>query len=105
MNDAMKHPELTAMKRNAARAEALLKQLANGNRLMILCNLISGEKSVGDLAKTVGLSHSALSQHLAKLRDAGLVSADKRGQMVYYRISSVEVQALLFTLYLIYCKE
>ena len=97
-------PPLT-MQRNSAKAEAMLKQLANAKRLMILCSLVGGEKSVGELAEIVGLSSSALSQHLAKMRDAQLVDAEKRGQMVYYRISSIEAQALLSTLYLIYCKE
>ncbi|MFT0890980.1 ArsR/SmtB family transcription factor [Pseudochelatococcus sp. G4_1912] len=92
------------MQKNSAQAEALLKQLANANRLMVLCNLVSGEKTVGQLSETVGLSQSALSQHLAKLREAGLVSSDKRGLMVYYRICSMEAQALLSVLYLIYCR-
>jgi ArsR family transcriptional regulator len=92
------------MARNAAKAEALLKQLANANRLLILCALVSGEKTVGELVKTVGLSQSALSQHLAKMRESGLVTAEKRGQMVHYSIASMEANALLSTLYLIYCK-
>lgn len=92
------------MQNNAVAAELLLKQLANANRLMVLCHLVSGEKTVGDLAKSVGLSQSALSQHLAKLREAGLVSADKRGLSVYYRICSMEAQALLSVLHLIYCR-
>jgi DNA-binding transcriptional ArsR family regulator len=99
-------PPLTVkqMQKNAAQAEALLKQLANANRLMVLCHLISGEKTVGELAENVGLSQSALSQHLAKLRDAGLVESDKRGLSVYYRICSTEAQALLSVLHLIYCR-
>jgi ArsR family transcriptional regulator, virulence genes transcriptional regulator len=105
MNSEHKNPSLAVMQRNAAKAEAMLKQLANAKRLMILCSLVSGEKSVGELADIVGLSSSALSQHLAKMREAELVSYEKRGQMVYYRISSMEAQALLSTLYLIYCKN
>lgn len=83
----------------------MLKQLANSNRLMVLCHLVSGEKTVGELAKSVGLSQSALSQHLAKLREAELVSYEKRGLSVYYRISSMEAQALLSVLHLIYCRK
>ncbi len=89
---------------NAEQAEALLKQLANASRLMVLCHLMSGEKTVGELADKVGLSQSALSQHLSKLREAGLVESDKRGLMVYYRICSMDAQAILSILYLIYCK-
>jgi DNA-binding transcriptional ArsR family regulator len=65
---------------------------------------VGGKKSVGELAEIVGLSSSALSQHLAKLKSFGLVDSNKRGQMVYYHIASMEAQALLSTLYLIYCK-
>ncbi len=93
------------MKRHATQAAIMLKQLANAKRLLILCQLVSAEKSVGELSKTVGLSQSALSQHLAKLRAAKLVTTEKKGLMVYYRLSSMEAHALLSTLYLIYCKE
>lgn len=96
---------LEVMQRNACRAETLLKLLANAKRLMILCHLVKGKKSVGELADLVKLSHSALSQHLSKIRDMGIVEADKQGQMVYYSISNPEVEAILSTLYLIYCKE
>lgn len=92
------------MQRHAGKAAAMLKQLANPKRLLILCQLIEAEKSVGDIAKYVGLSQSALSQHLAKMRKSKLVEAEKRGQMVYYRLSSMEVHALLTTLHLIYCR-
>lgn len=97
-------PSIGQMQKNISQAEALLKQLANANRLMVLCHLISGEKTSGELAEMVGLSPSALSQHLARLREAGLVESDKRGLMVYYRICSMEVQALLSVLHLIYCR-
>lgn len=100
-----KSDTMDMMKANACEAEAVLKQLANSKRLLILCSLLSGEKCVGDLANMVDLSQSALSQHLAKMRDAGLVSCEKRGQMVFYSISSMEAQALLSTLYLIYCNK
>ncbi len=92
------------MKSHAGEAAALLKELANPSRLTILCQLIGGEKSVGELCRTVGLSQSALSQHLARLREAGLVDTEKRGQMVYYRLVNMEAHALLSTLYLIYCR-
>ena len=99
-----KADHIAMMRRNAPKAEALLKQLANANRLMVLCTLVSGEKTVTQLLESVDLSQSALSQHLAKLRQAGLVEAEKRGQMVYYRISSMEAQALLSVLYVMFCK-
>ena len=99
----MKKPATEVLGRNAQKAEAMLKQLAHAGRLMILCSLVEGEKTVGQLIDLVGLSQSAVSQHLAKLRDARLVEAEKRGQMVYYRILSMEAQTILLTLYQIYC--
>src|SRR5208337_4129757 len=86
---------------HAAGAALMMKQLANPKRLLILCQLLSSARSVGELADAVGLSQSALSQHLAKMREAGLVETEKKGQMVYYRLCSMEAHALLSTLYLI----
>lgn len=97
--------DILLMKKNAAKAEAMLKMLANANRLMILCYLVKGELSVGQLAELIDLSQSAMSQHLAKMRELELVEAEKRGQEVFYRVASPEVTALLSTLYLIYCRN
>jgi DNA-binding transcriptional ArsR family regulator len=105
MKTSDSHDSLAIMARNASKAEAMLKSLANAKRLMILCHLVKSERTVGELADLVGLSHSALSQHLAKMRENGLVVSDKRGQQVYYRVASPEVGAILSTLYLIYCRE
>lgn len=104
MKNAQKSHSMHNMKRNSAKAASMLKHLASTPRLMILCHLVNTEMPVGELQKVVGLSQSALSQHLAKLRQAGLVMAEKRGQMVYYRLASLEAKAILSTLYLIYCK-
>jgi ArsR family transcriptional regulator, virulence genes transcriptional regulator len=98
-------PLSVEMKSHAAEAAAMLKELANPSRLLILCQLIDGEKSVGELCRVIDLSQSAVSQHLARLREANLVDTDKRGQMVYYRLCNMEAHALLSTLYLIYCKR
>lgn len=95
---------LALMQRHSAKAESMLKQLANRRRLMVLCHLVGEEKSVGQLEELVGLSQSALSQHLARMRKSGLIKAQKRGKMVYYSIASVEAQALLSTLHLLYCR-
>jgi len=101
----VKIPVSVEMKSHAAEAAAMLKELANPARLLILCQLIDGERSVGELCRAIDLSQSAVSQHLARLREAGLVDTDKRGQMVYYRLCNMEAHALLSTLYLIYCKR
>ncbi|MFY9877128.1 MAG: metalloregulator ArsR/SmtB family transcription factor [Rhodomicrobium sp.] len=98
-------PVSVEMQSHAAEAAAMLKELANPSRLLILCQLIDGEKSVGELCRAIDLSQSAVSQHLARLREARLVDTEKRGQMVYYRLCNMEAHALLSTLYLIYCKR
>ncbi len=102
MNDGIK-PD--AMQHNAMAAEKMLKLLANNKRLMILCHLLNDALTVGALNQKIALSQSALSQHLAKMRQDGLVQADKQGQHVYYRIAKPEVGAILNVLYEIYCKE
>ena len=92
------------MAENALAAEKMLKLLANQSRLRILCSLVDSPKPVNELEEMVDISQSALSQHLAKLRLAKIVNTEKRGQSVYYSLASVEVNAILSTLYLIYCK-
>ena len=87
----------------AREASGLLKTLGNEHRLMILCTLLDGERSVGDLVDKIGLSQSALSQHLARLRRDGLVRTRRSSQTIYYRVSGVEAPAVLATLHNLYC--
>lgn len=88
----------------AARVAAVLKLLANESRLLILCRLaVSGEMSVGELSETIGLSQSALSQHLAKLRVDGLVDFRRQSQTLFYRLADAQVARLLGALKDIYC--
>jgi DNA-binding transcriptional ArsR family regulator len=70
---------------------------------MILCSLLEGERSVGELVEKIGLSQSALSQHLARLRRDGLVRTRRSSQTIYYRVAGVEAQAVLETLHRLYC--
>ncbi|WP_062060748.1 ArsR/SmtB family transcription factor [Cellvibrio sp. OA-2007] len=91
------------MQIHAQAAASLLKALANENRLMILCTLITGEMSVGELNEQVPLSQSALSQHLASLREAGLVNTRKEAQTVYYSLQGDEAQKIIAVLQSIYC--
>jgi DNA-binding transcriptional ArsR family regulator len=85
---------------------ALLKAMGNGRRLMVLCKLVEhGEMNVTDLAREVALSQSALSQHLAKMRDEGLVAFRREGQTLWYRIADPRTEVLLATLYQLYCKD
>jgi len=94
---------LNEMQAHAQKAAALLKALANENRLMILCALIGGELCVRELNAKVPLSQSALSQHLAGLREASLVSTRKEAQTVYYRLDSTEATQIIAMLQSIYC--
>lgn len=87
----------------ADRASDLLKALANRHRLLIICQLIDGERSVGDLAEFLGLRDSTVSQHLALLRRDGLVSARRDAQTIYYSIASDPAREILTTLYQVYC--
>ncbi|WP_135076963.1 metalloregulator ArsR/SmtB family transcription factor [Terasakiella sp. SH-1] len=87
----------------ALAASELLKMMGNERRLMILCQLGNGEKSVGELEDLVGLKQSALSQHLAKLRSQGLVTTRRESQMIFYSLTSGEVEKLIETLYGLYC--
>ena len=87
----------------AAEVAATLAAMANPKRLLVLCTLLAGEKSVGDLAEIVRLSPAALSQHLGKLRALRLVATRRDGQTIFYSLASPEVRALLETLYQIYC--
>ncbi|GAA0870556.1 metalloregulator ArsR/SmtB family transcription factor [Brevundimonas basaltis] len=88
---------------SATRAAALLKALSNEKRLMILCQLGDRELQVGALRPLVGLSQSALSQHLALLREEGLVAARREGQAVFYRIADPAAVRVIATLAEIYC--
>jgi ArsR family transcriptional regulator, virulence genes transcriptional regulator len=92
-----------ALEAKAEEASILLGAMANPKRLMVLCNLLNGEKSVNQLAEIVGLSPAALSQHLSKMRALRLVETRRDGQIIYYRLASDEVRQVLETLYRLYC--
>ncbi len=88
---------------NARKASTLLKAMSNERRLLILCHLSLGEKSVGELEELVGLSQSALSQHLARLRRDKLVSTRRNAQNIYYSLHGDEAKRIMATLHEIYC--
>ena len=88
---------------NASRASSLLRAMANKQRLVILCHLVESEKTVGALRARIGLSQSALSQHLAILRRDGLVQARRAGTSVVYSLASPEAAAMMGTLYGLFC--
>lgn len=90
---------------NAAAAARLLRALASEPRLMILCQLTGGERAVGELQPLVGLSQSALSQHLAVLRGDGLVATRREGLSIFYRIADPAAAQVMATLAAIFCPD
>lgn len=91
------------MERAADQASDLLKALSNRHRLLIICQLIDGEHSVGELAEFLNLRDSTVSQHLALLRKDGLVTARRDAQTIYYSITSEPAREILKTLYQVFC--
>ena len=91
------------LKRATDQACDLLKALSNRHRLLIICQLIDGERAVGELAKSLDLRDSTVSQHLALLRKDRLVSARRDAQTIFYSIASEPVREILKTLYRVYC--
>lgn len=94
-----------AIKPHADKAAALLKALANEQRLMILCNLLEGPLSVGELNGRVSLSQSALSQHLGVLRDANVVTTTREAQSIRYALTSGAVSRIIEILYKEFCES
>jgi DNA-binding transcriptional ArsR family regulator len=95
--------DLTLFEDSAGRAATLLRSLANERRLMILCQLVDGEMSVGALQERIGLSQSALSQHLALLREEGVVATRRERQSIFYRIADPAALRVLETLAELFC--
>jgi DNA-binding transcriptional ArsR family regulator len=92
-----------SLRGKASEVARLLELMANERRLMILCELGSGERSVGELMSVIDLSQSALSQHLAKLRAEGLVATRRVSQTIYYHLASARAAAIIETLTRLYC--
>ena len=98
--------DLATFEEKAGEVSNLLKAMGNVRRLMVMCKLVEhGEMTVGDLAREVGLSQSALSQHLARMREEGLVAFRRESQTIWYRIADPRTEQLLASLYIIFCKE
>lgn len=97
--------EINGLKRQAKMVTQLLKAIANPNRLMILCSLMEKERlSVSELNRSLPLSQSALSQHLAILRRDGLVKTQREAQSILYFLADEKIAVLVATLYHLYCK-
>ena len=96
--------DLDKLETKARHASSLLKAMANEHRLLVMCRLLEGEKSVGELVRLVGLSQSALSQHLARLRRDQLVQTRRAAQTIYYSLAGPHARAVIETLYDLYCE-
>ena len=103
-NAASSRIDFDAMERNATDAVNLLKGLANESRLMIMCVLSEGEVSVGQLNQRIKISQSALSQHLAVLREQGLVQTRRESQTIYYSLADSAAMSVIELLREVYCE-
>jgi ArsR family transcriptional regulator len=97
--------DIERLRANAASAGALLKALANPDRLLLLCQLSQGERNVSELEQLLGIQQPTLSQQLAVLRREGLVATRREGKQIHYRISSPEALAVITTLYQLFCER
>ena len=88
---------------SAGQAAALLKLISHPHRLMILCLLLESERSVTELVSIIGINQTAMSNHLAKLRSEGLVEFTRYHRVLQYRINSPQIEAIIGTLYELYC--
>ena len=97
--------DLETFEKQAVEVAGILRALANERRLMILCQLVEGgESNVNALAEAVGLSQSALSQHLARMREEGLVTFRRESQTLWYCIADPRIEQLFATLHRLFCK-
>ena len=90
---------------DAQRASRFLKSLANGNRLVILCSLVDGEKNVGELERILGIRQPTLSQQLARLRSDELVETRRDSRQIYYALASHEAEQMIKLLYDLFCSK
>jgi len=95
--------DLNQMAQSATRASALMKTLGHKDRLMILCHLAAGEKSVGTIAELLEIPQSPLSQHLSRMRKEGLVDTRREAQTIFYSLKSGEASRIVEVLYDLYC--
>ena len=101
-----KSMDLAAFEAQAIEVAGILRALANERRLMILCKLVEwGEANVTSLAEAVGLSQSALSQHLAKMREEKIVAFRRDAQTLWYRIADPRIERLFATLHALFCRD
>jgi DNA-binding transcriptional ArsR family regulator len=103
MDALVRSEDARALDARAGEVAEILALMANAHRLRILCRLAEGEASVGQLAQEVGLSQSALSQHLARLRAGDLVTTRRDAQTIFYSLAGAETRAIMGALYDVFC--
>lgn len=103
LDSPLKNLNVEQVRANVRRAVSLLKAVGHEPRLFILCHLVNGERSVGELQELVGTSQSGMSQHLRLLRQLHLVKINRKAQTIYYSLNGREAQTLISTLYRLYC--
>lgn len=96
--------DVTQMQKSAAQASDLLRVLSNENRLLLLCQLSQGEKSVGELEALLNIRQPTLSQQLGLLRQKRLVTTRRLGKQIFYRVCDTKALKVLQTLYAVYCQ-
>ncbi|MEM6489213.1 MAG: metalloregulator ArsR/SmtB family transcription factor [Pseudomonadota bacterium] len=105
LDESLSDDEVDRMMANATRATEFLKALAHEGRLMILCHLASGERSVTELEQLLAQRQAAVSQQLSRLRLEGLVKGRRQGKTIYYRLADERTRAMLEVVYDLFCKD
>jgi DNA-binding transcriptional ArsR family regulator len=105
MSAQLSAEEIGLLRDSAVKACALLKALANEDRLLLLCQLTQGERNVGELEALSGIRQPTLSQQLGVLREEGMVNTRRMGKYIYYSLASFEVVSLMQTLSGLYCGQ
>lgn len=105
LEPAARQRELDKMLENATRASDFLKALSHESRLMILCFLSDGEKSVSELEQLLNLRQPTVSQQLARLRTDGLVTTRREGKAIYYALASEEARVIIGAIYDVFCRK
>jgi DNA-binding transcriptional ArsR family regulator len=103
--DTISAKDLKAMRKHAGAAATMMAALSHEARLRVLCDLVGNERTAGELVERSGLSQSALSQHLARLREEGLVATRREGQSIFYSLAHPDAARILTVLHDIYCKR
>ncbi len=103
-NNIIEPEKMRDLEQNAARVSSILKAIGNDKRILLLCRIVEhGEMTAGSLVGVAGLSQSAMSQHLSKLRDEGIITYRRDGQTLWYRLADQNIKELIVTLHRLYC--